>query len=54
MIITDIFTAIVAILMMWSEVVVSDDLPTCRPQDFKYSFTECDGDGRWRVSVPIS
>ncbi|CAG2176967.1 unnamed protein product, partial [Oppiella nova] len=27
---------------------------TTRQQDFKYSFTECDGDGRWRVSVPIS
>ncbi|CAG2113141.1 unnamed protein product, partial [Medioppia subpectinata] len=52
---TQTMLLIVIHLMMWSEVIVSDVMPTCRAQDFKYSFTECDeSGGRWRVSVPIN
>uniref|UniRef100_T1J4E8 MRH domain-containing protein n=1 Tax=Strigamia maritima TaxID=126957 RepID=T1J4E8_STRMM len=40
------------LIALYLQQLAADMFATCRPGDFHYEFTECDGDGRWRVSVP--
>ncbi|XP_054168769.1 endosome/lysosome-associated apoptosis and autophagy regulator family member 2-like [Oppia nitens] len=46
-------TSTSVLIVFVADVISADMLPACHPEDYKYSFTECDeSGGRWRVSVP--